>query len=317
MDAEHRWTLLGLLAMAIALVAPQIDLRSREPASSERPVHHSSVSVSNVEQRAQELMLDRSFDVETGALLEVDLSDGDLEIRSGATGSASVKVYVQARDGEWGREVFERMEFDVGKDGDGIAVRARDAQVRDYEWRDHRGVGVKVEITIPEDFEIDVRTSDGDVDIGRINGPVEVRTSDGDVVLGTVRGPAILIETSDGDVIAESLEAESISLQTNDGDVEVGVRGTTTRISTGDGDISLRLLAPGEVSLRTGDGDITVYTDRSLPADLELHADDVYLDSEIQVEGRIGSPGARGKLNGGGPLLIARTGDGTISIREN
>ncbi|MEJ2239703.1 MAG: DUF4097 family beta strand repeat-containing protein [Gemmatimonadales bacterium] len=317
MDAEHRWTLLGLLAMAVALVAPQINLRSRDPASSERPAHHSSVATSEVEQRVQELMLDRSFDVGTGAALKVDVSDGDVEVRSGATGSASVKVYVQARDGEWGREVFERMQFDVGKDGDGVAVRARDAQVRDYEWRDRRGVGVKVEITIPEDFKIDIRTSDGDVDIGRINGPVEVRTSDGDIGLGMVRGPEISVETSDGDVIAESLEAESISLQTSDGDIDVGIRGTTTRISTSDGDIRLRLLAPGAVSLRTGDGDITVYTDRSLPADLELHADDVYLESEIQIEGRIGDRGARGKLNGGGPLLVARTGDGTISIREN
>jgi hypothetical protein len=317
MDIEHRWTFLGLLAMAVAVVAPQVDRLLGGPPSPERPVHSSSAETNDPAQVITEPMLDRSFDVRAGGLLMVDVSDGDVEVRSGEAGSASVKVYVEARDPEWARRVFDRMQFDVRKEGDGVAVRARNAQMRDYEWSDNRGVGIKVEIGVPESFDLDIRTGDGDVDIGRINGQVDVRTSDGDVVLGAFRGPGISVETSDGDVVAESLEADRVSIRTNDGDIDVGVKGATTRISTGDGDINLHLLAGGEVSLRTGDGDITIYASPSLKADLELHAEEVYLEPDVQVEGRLGGHGARAKLNGGGPLLIARTGDGTVTIREN
>jgi len=317
MDIEHRWTLLGLCAMAAAVAAPQIGRLLRGPASPERPIHNSTAETRDPARVISELMLDRRFDVRAGALLTVDVSDGDVEVRSAEAGSASVKVYVDARDPEWGRWVFDRMQFDVSSEGDGVAVRAGNAQIRDYEWNDHRGIGIKVEITIPERFDVDIRTGDGDVDIGRINGQIDVRTSDGDVVLGSLRGPRISVETSDGDVVAESLESDTVSIQTNDGDIDVAVKGATTRISTGDGDINLDLLAEGEVSLRTGDGDITIDAGRSLKADLELHAEEVYLQPEIQVEGRLDGHGARAKLNGGGPLLVARTGDGTVTIREN
>ncbi len=317
MDAEHRWTLLGLGAMAVALVAPHIDLEFVKRSKETSQVLSKPTDVGNVQQGTGELMLDRTLAVRTGSLLKVDVSDGDVEVRPGSNGSATVRVFVRAADAEWGRTVFDQMRFVVTEDDGGVIVRAGDARFRDSEWRDHRGIGVKVEITVPERFEIDVRTADGDVDIGNLVGRAAIRTSDGDVFAGTLTGPEVTIETSDGDMVAETIDAERISLKTSDGDVVVGVKGVSTRISTGDGDITLNLLAEGEVSLRTGDGDITIYAGRSVEADLELHAEDVYLESEIQLKGRVGGRGARGKLNGGGPLLVARTGDGTITIREN
>jgi len=316
MDVEYRWTLLGLCAMTVALVAPKIDLKPGQRSSSGHREHSASPTKDGQAQESRELMLDRSFDVTAGGMLSVNVGDGDVEVRSGSAGSAAVKVYVQARDMDWGREVFERMQFAVGVEGDRVTVRARDANMRDYEWREQRGVGVLVQITVPETFNLDVRTADGDVDIGRVDGRVDIRTSDGDIVVGELRGPEVSIETSDGDVTAESLRAERITVRTSDGDVNLSVSGNDTRITTGDGDISLDLLTEGEVALHTGDGDITVYASPALRADLELHGGDVHVQSEIQIVGRIDRSGARGQLNGGGPLLVARTGDGTISIRE-
>jgi hypothetical protein len=317
MDTGYRWALLGLGAMTVTLVAPQIGLRRGAVRDSLVRARAATQEREAQAQRHRELMLERTLDVRAGGVLSVDVGDGDVAVRSGSAGSASVKVWVRARDMDWGREVFERMQFEVGEEGDGLAVRSRDPRIRDHEWRDNRGVGLKIEITIPERFDVDIRTADGDVDIGRVEGRVDVHTSDGDVVLGTMRGPEISIETSDGDVTAESLEADRIMVRTSDGDVQVRAGGSATRITTSDGDISLNLLNEGEVELRTGDGDIVVYASPSLRADVELQGSDVHVDREMQVVGRMGRRGARGQLNGGGPLLIARTGDGTIMIRES
>ncbi len=312
MDSVHRWTILGLCAMTAVWVAPNIDL----PLHLLSRLSHDSQGPDPGNQRTQELMLDQTFDVRSDGTLSVDVPDGDVEVRAGSDSRASVKVYVSARDMGWGREVFERMEFDVRGGGDDVSVRAHSPRISSDEWRHNRGVGVKVELTIPRGFNADISTSDGDIDIGSLDGRVELRTSDGDIHFGTLRGPKITIETSDGDVVGEMLEAERVALETSDGDIEVTVAAGSARISTSDGDIQLHLVNQAEIHLSTSDGDITIYADPSLRANVELRGEDVYLASGFKLEGRILRRGATGTLNGGGPLLVAETGDGSISIRN-
>ncbi len=308
MDTSFRWALLGIGAMTVVLLVQQSFGEEKGQASA--PLRAESPS-----QTEAAVMLDRRLDVGPGGPLRVDVGDGDVEVRSGQGGVARVRVCVQARDLDWGREVFERMQFEVREEGDGLIVRSHNPRIRDYEWRDNRGVNFKIEITVPEEFDLDIRTSDGDLDIGNMIGRTNLRTSDGDVVLGALRGPEISIETSDGDIRAELLEAQRIRVETSDGDVDLAVGGGQTHVRTSDGDVLLNLLAQGEVEIHTGDGDITIYADPSLRADLELRGE-VRVEADIQMTGRIGGDVARGKLNGGGPLLLARTGDGTITLRE-
>jgi len=298
--------------MTAVWVGPKIDLPlhllSRHNDDSHNPAKQN--------QRTQELVLDQTFDVRSGGTLLVDVPDGDVEVRAGSDSRASVKVYVSALDMSWGREVFERMEFAVSGGGDDVSVRAHSPRISSNESRNNRGVGVKVELTIPRGFHADISTSDGDIDIGSLDGRVELRTSDGDIHFGTLSGPSITIETSDGDVVGEMLEAERVVLETSDGDVEVTVAAGSARISTSDGDIQLHLVNQAEVDLHTGDGDITIYADPSLRANVELRGEDVDLASGFKLEGRLMRRGATGTLNGGGPLLVAETGDGSISIRN-
>jgi hypothetical protein len=297
--------------MTAALVVPRLDeLAVRIPGIGADHEHKQS------DQQARELMLDAEFDVRSDGTLSVDVPDGDVQVRSGSASRASVRVYVSARDMGWGREVFERMEFDARGGGENVSVRARSPNISSDDWRHNRGVGVTVEVTIPRGFSADISSSDGDIDIGSLDGRVELRTSDGDIHFGTLRGPDITIETSDGDVVGDMLEGGRAALETSDGDVDVTVAAGSVRISTSDGDIQLHLTNQAEVNLATGDGDITIYADPSLRADVELRGEDVDLASGFQLEGRIMRRGATGTLNGGGPLLVAETGDGSISIRH-
>lgn len=317
MDVAHRWALVGLGAMTITLLAPRIELGSgtilRLGAETIKgaPEHQRNA------QWQRELMLDRAFEVGEGGVLSVDVGDGDVEVRPGEADAVAVRVWAEARDMDWGREVFERMQFEVERETHGVSVRSRDPHIRSREWRGNRGVGITVEITIPHRFDLDIRTADGDVDIGNVDGTVDLRTSDGDIVLGALTGPEISIRTGDGDVGAELLAADRITVHTSDGDVDLAVEGPSARVETSDGDIRLDMLRQGDLDLRTGDGDITLNVDAALRADVELLGSDVQVDLPLQMVGRLGRRGARGKLNGGGPLILARTGDGTITIRES
>jgi hypothetical protein len=311
MDPAIRWTLLGLCAMGVVVVAPRMD---DIVATVSNRLNHETTAHRGLQTR--DLYLDRRFDLQPGGTLTVDVPDGDVSIATSRGGRASVEVFITARDREWGRTVFERMKFEAIRSGNDLRVTATSPRLGDYDWGDGRGVDVRVEIAVPQRFDLDIASSDGDISINDVAGQIDLRTADGDVTLGNARGPAISISTSDGDVSAESIETDELVIQTHDGDVYVAANARSSRITTGDGDIQLDLMARGEVRLRTGDGDITIYGDHSLAADVELRGDDVQVGSEYSLEGRLDRRGALGQLNGGGPLLLAETGDGTISIRS-
>ena len=68
--------------------------------------------------------------------------------------------------------------------------------------------------------------------------------------------------------------------------------------------------------LRTGDGNITVNLPDGIGADLDAHTGDgrMACDFTVAVSGKVEATRLRGPMNGGGPTLAVRTGDGNIKI---
>ena len=57
----------------------------------------------------------------------------------------------------------------------------------------------------------------------------------------------------------------------------------------------------------------------NLSADVDLHTGDGHIDLEVPITtaGKIRENEVHGKLNGGGNLLVIRTGDGSIRLRKS
>ena len=70
-------------------------------------------------------------------------------------------------------------------------------------------------------------------------------------------------------------------------------------------------------SIRTGDGSVEVDIPKGLKADLDAATRDgrISLSAPVSVEGEISNRRVRGRLNGGGPELRIRTGDGHVRVR--
>jgi DUF4097 and DUF4098 domain-containing protein YvlB len=262
-------------------------------------------------------MLEREFDVRAGGSLSVDVADADVTVQSGTANEASVRVFMRARDRDWGQEVFDRMSFDVGLRGGELTVSAESPRFDRSEWYgDNRGVSLHVEIAIPDRYNAIISTGDGDISLSDMSGDFDLETSDGDIAVGTLTG-TLHLRTSDGDVTADGLSGSTISVRTSDGDVRIRALSGPAEISTSDGDISVSLDRADAIRLRTGDGDITIYANDSIRADVDLSGEEVQMGSGFTLsEGRVTERGARGVLNGGGPTLHAHTGDGTIVIRS-
>ena len=88
--------------------------------------------------------------------------------------------------------------------------------------------------------------------------------------------------------------------------------------STGDGDVSIGIGRYEGLSIRTGDGDVTVTAHPSIRATLDIQGEDLELGRSftLTVAGRVSERSLRGTLNGGGPELHVRTGDGSITLRS-
>jgi hypothetical protein len=223
-----------------------------------------------------------------------------------------------------------------------------------WDWRRWGGYDLVVEATVPENIDARVVAADGDISVQRLHGAITVlsedgdisadalvgvvrlETEDGDVIVRSIAGPSLNIRSEDGDISLGDLDSGKIEIHTTDGDIHgTRVAGTSIdaqtddgdiivdavsgpfRARTEDGDIHVSFEQLGETALQTGEGDITIRATETLSAKLDLRGYDLSMRSEIRsaFDGRVERRIIEGSLNGGGPTLQARTGEGTIVLR--
>ncbi len=300
----------------------------------------------------REQVMSAQFDTHAGGTLVVDVPDADVTLRTGSNDQVEIEVWLKARDMDRARDRFERMGFNANGNDDRVELTAERIRGSWWDWRGWGSFNISVEIALPRQYDVDLKTDDGDVSVQSQEGVIRLQTSDGDIGAETLVGD-IYIRTTDGDIVVRSIEAvDGVEIRTSDGDISVGdltasrvaIRTSDGDISssriaadqietltsdgdialdsvagalsaqTNDGDIHVRIEKLGASDLRTGDGNITIEAPESLRAELDLHGR-IDLNTRVSFSGTLDRRNAKGDLNGGGPLLKARTGDGTIVLR--
>jgi DUF4097 and DUF4098 domain-containing protein YvlB len=109
---------------------------------------------------------------------------------------------------------------------------------------------------------------------------------------------------------------------TGDGHIRASGRFDELELKTGDGRLEARAGSGSTLTsgwrLESGDGAVTLEVPETLAADVDLHTGDghIDLDMPITTQGKIRENEVRGKLHGGGNLLVIHTGDGSIRLRK-
>jgi hypothetical protein len=161
---------------------------------------------------------------------------------------------------------------------------------------------VDVEIHMPRQGRVDLRTGDGNIRLSNFKGEMEVESGDGKQEISGVDG-TLRAKAGDGRITAEG-------------------RFDGLELGTGDGRIEARALEGSAVNssweLRTGDGSVTLAVPQDLAADVDLHTSDghITLNVPVTIEGTLGDRSVHGKMNGGGNSLSVHTGDGSIRIEK-
>ena len=163
---------------------------------------------------------------------------------------------------------------------------------------------------------VSLRTSHGDVDLARIDGErLEIRSSQGDVKGELLAGRQVDVQTSHADIEFDVVDSGQFSARTSHADVEIGSLRGETRIRTSHGNISVDMSGGAGADLRTSHGNVIVYMDGKSGMDVDLRGKRVNVARGFQLDADISEDDISGRINGGGPLLRARTSHGRIDIR--
>jgi DUF4097 and DUF4098 domain-containing protein YvlB len=227
--------------------------------------------------------------------LRVDTSDANIHVSTWDQNTIEAKVTtLRYKIGEGGIRIEEHQNGDLVE----IDVRFPHHNFT-VEWGNHR---VDVEIHMPREGKVNLRTGDGKIEIGGLKGEMDLHSGDGSEVLEGVDG--------------------KLRATTGDGHIRADGRFDALELKTGDGRVEVRAAAGSSLTsgwrLETGDGSVTLEVPDDFAADVDLHTSDGHIDLDMPVttEGKIRENEVHGKLNGGGNSLIIRTGDGSIRLRK-
>jgi len=281
--------------------------------------------------RSPEGSFQKSFTVSGPVNLEVFTHSGDITVRSGPAGTVSVSGKIYSGNG-WifGTRTAAVSEVEknppVQQNGDTIHIK----------YPEEKNISVDYEITVPADTEVHTHSNSGDqtvegirrsvaleADSGDmrlrdISGEVHIRTGSGDVDGRQIAG-SIHAETGSGDIRLEESGSGEIRVRTGSGDIGIQGANGSLYADSGNGDITIAGNVTGPWSVHTGSGDVRLNLPSQAAFDLDASTSsgDLNVDHAVTtaVQGKARDEHiVVGKVGGGGPSLVVRTGSGDVQI---
>ena len=233
----------------------------------------------------------KTFNVGAAPELRIETSDANVTLRAANVSTIEAKVYTSGwRIGPGDVHVMEH------QTGDRVEIEVKVPPV-------HFNLGnrwVKIEVQVPKATRADVHTGDGNIRADGLHGQTRLVTHDVNI---------------DGEGFEGALEATS-----GDGNIRVRGKFSGLNLRSGDGNIDAEVAAGSHMAtgwmVHTGDGGVTLRLPDGFAANLDAHTGDghITVDLPLTTDGGIHEDSVSGKLNGGGPVLTVRTGDGSVHL---
>lgn len=228
--------------------------------------------------------LEKTFSVESGGTLSLDSDSGSVDVVSHNQKTVDVVVYIKGPDAEDFDIKFEQDGNDVSVEGD-----------RSGGWGSYR-TNIRYEIKVPKEYDIDIRTGGGSIEIENLVGKVEAYTSGGSIKLGEITGD-VDVKTSGGSIKVEEV-AGNIDAHTSGGSIKAKLSKQPTE----------------DCRLTTSGGSVRAYLASDIAVDLNASTSGGRVSTEFDINGTVKKNKIRGEINGGGPKLTLKTSGGSVSI---
>ena len=202
--------------------------------------------------------IERSFQVASGGRLTVDADRGSIEVRTADRDLVDVKIERKVkRGGKWSvEEVLEDFPITFDHSDDGVMIRAKyDREILRRWNRERNRLRVKFLITVPQRYNVDLKTLGAGISVGDLEGEVRSQTLGGNLRIGRIKG-SVWGRTAGGSIKVEGTEGDA-DLKTSGGGITIGsVEGAVEAITAGG---SIRIdEAAGSVNAKTSGGGVTI-----------------------------------------------------------
>lgn len=183
----------------------------------------------------------KSFNVAKGGKLNININPGEIKISTWDKEEVLVKVE--------GLEEDELESVEMKLKGNTVYVTYNPQ----WGW----GGDAEFSFTVPSQFNVDAKTSGGDIKINsNISGDVDVSSMGGDIKAIDINGKARL-STQGGDIKAGNITG-SLAANTMGGDIKIGdIKGESAKVNTMGGEIKIGKVS-SELGATTYGGDIII-----------------------------------------------------------
>jgi DUF4097 and DUF4098 domain-containing protein YvlB len=242
----------------------------------------------------------KSFTVGKGGTVEVEVAGGDIRLVPWEKNEVHVRADGIDRDN------VDRLKMEQF----GNTVRIEYKPRRSRGWG--RGDNVRFEVSLPAEFNAELRTSGGDIDIrSGLTGRVKGSTSGGDIKLADVGG-TIDLATSGGDIVVGNVKGD-VSLKTSGGDIRIGVVSGEATVGTSGGDVKVESVGK-RLKASTSGGDIHI-GDVGGEATASTAGGDVRV-GKVSGRASLSTAGGDIELRGASGEVTAKTAGGDIRLEN-
>jgi hypothetical protein len=263
-----------------------------------------SIGHNNFQNPADSLV--KNFAVDAKGSLYVNVPGADLEIKT--WDKNEVKVVVLRKGSE---EQLNNYNISFKATQDKVEITANNKKTF-WNWGNF---SIRFIIMMPKQFYPDLNTSGGDIFVDDIVSDAKIKTSGGDIKVNNSTSN-INAHTSGGDINISNNNGD-VNIGTSGGDVEIDNVSGKVDAETSGGNITLKLNGENKgIYLHTSGGDIKLNIPQDSKAELDCSTSggDVSLNGNSTFQGKMKEHSLNGTINGGGPMIKAKTSGGDIVI---
>lgn len=280
--------------------------------------------------------------VNAGESLDLETDIGSIELSTHDQNEIIVLVRNEGENAD---------QFSVSADYSNNSVSIKGEMERKRDW--NRRHEVKFLITTPKQFNVNLKTRGGSIDVSSLSGNVKVKTSGGSLSFKDITGPVngktsggsinangvvgdVEVKTSGGFIQVDKVDGK-IYAKTSGGSIKVSEVSGIVEAKTSGGSIAVDKANQGvnaatsggsvkvsfsgqpkeDCVLKTSAGSVNVAFAEQVGFDIHASANAGKIYSDFEVEGSKQSKRKmKGTVNGGGPKLTLKTSAGSIKIEK-
>ena len=244
-----------------------------------------------------------------GGKVHIEDKNGRLTVEGWPRREVRIQItrVVRAEDNEKAEQLMKELQADVELRKGRIDIVSRFPKRResigiwDILGRKVASLQINYYVQVPNQTDVELQTSNGEIRARDVNGILEAMTTNGDMRVGDVKGD-VTLETTNGEIEMIGVSGEALAHTTN-GSVTAELR---------------RIHPKGKVDLATTNGNVVAYFPSDLKATLEASTTNgrVSIAFPVTREGVMTSKSIQGTINGGGAKISIMTTNGNVDVRR-